>query len=167
MTASRPDLLYVTRAIIRAARVFSMLMILLLAIILVALLIRDAETLTVLASSTIPPGQRVFAARVGVAGGLVNCVLLLPLLTQLLRLVDSARQGDPFVPENGVRLRRIGWLLLAVNVVTNVTISIALTKGVMLPPVSFVALLTVLMIFVLARIFETGSAMRAELKETV
>jgi hypothetical protein len=69
-------------------------------------------------------------------------VLLLLLIRQLLQLVDSARIGDPLVPENGQRLRRTAWLLLAVNVCTVITIT-------------------------MARIFDTGSQMRAELKETI
>jgi hypothetical protein len=36
-----------------------------------------------------------------------------------------------------------------------------------IPRPTFDGLMTVLMIFVLARIFETGSLMRAELKDTV
>lgn len=167
MAPTRSDLLSVTRSLVLAARIFSIAMIVLLGLILVALLVKDAGTLNVLASSTIPPEQRVFAARVGVAGALINCLLFLPLLTHLLRFIDSARNGDPFVPENGVRLRRIAWLLLAINVGTNVTITLALTGAVKLPPVSFTAVITVLMIFVIARIFDTGTAMRAELQETV
>ncbi|MEY2855595.1 MAG: hypothetical protein RL030_2727 [Pseudomonadota bacterium] len=167
MAPSRSDLLSVTRTLVVAARIFSIAIAVLLGIILVALLIKDTGTLTVLGSSTLPPEQRLFAARVGVAAGLVNCLLFAPLLTHLLRFIDSARKGDPFVPENGRRLRRIGWLLLEINIVVNVAISVALTRAVKFPPVSFTAVVTVLMIFVIARIFDTGTAMRAELQETI
>lgn len=89
------------------------------------------------------------------------------LLRWLLGIVDSTRAGDPFVPDNGLRLRRIGWAMLAINVVAHM-METAVTRGyVGIPRPTFAGLMMVLMIFVLARIFATGSHMRAELKDTV
>jgi hypothetical protein len=92
---------------------------------------------------------------------------VLPLLRKLLAIVESARIGDPFVPANATRLREIGWLLLASNVVLTLGVAIAQQKGAAVFPVSLTALLMILMVFVLARIFEVGSHMRTELQETV
>ena len=83
-----------------------------------------------------------------------------------MALRNSARSGDPFVPENGARLRRIGWLILAANVVL-------IAGYIALPPFfgeqsdSYPGLITALLIFVLASIFETGTHMRTEIQETV
>jgi len=113
------------------------------------------------------PERKLFAASTIVVALFIGSILLAPLLKRLLAIVDSARTGDPFVPENGQRLRHIGWLLLAIYVVWSVALSVALGRDIKLPPISFLGIVTVLMIFVIARIFETGSAMRAELKDTV
>jgi hypothetical protein len=64
------------------------------------------------------------------------------LIRQLQALVASAA-SDPFVPANAARLRRIGWALVATQ------------------------LLAILLAFVLAAVFEQGAAMRDELEGTV
>jgi hypothetical protein len=167
MLASGTDLLSLTRTLLRATFWFNLFMVVLLACILVALFIGHPEQMTIATRLAVPPEQRLFAARMAVAGGLLACVLLAPLLRLLLRIVDSTRDGDPFVPENGARLRRIGVLLLGMNIAIDACITVALRGHIGFPPVSFTAILTVLMVFVIARIFDVGSAMRAELKETV
>jgi hypothetical protein len=110
--------------------------------------------------------QLILAERTQTAVQLLAGALILPVLLLLRAIVDSARSGDPFVPENGARLRRIGWLILAANVVV-------FAGSFALPPFfrdqsdSYPGLITALLIFVLARIFETGARMRTELQETV
>ena len=165
MASSRSDLLSVTRSLLRGTRWINWLVMAILSVVLIAVFVGNPENMNfsgaVLANMT--PARKVFTVRVAVAGGLICCLLLWPLLLLLQRIVDSARAGDPFVPENGARLRRIGWLMLAINA----TITSIIKGGILFPPVSFSAVLTVLMIFVIARIFETGAAMRRELQETV
>ncbi len=117
--------------------------------------------------ATMDPKAAMLALRFGAIGALIGGAVLLSLLRELLRIIDSARIGDPFVPDNARRLRRVGWLLLAFNFCGSSTISAALSGGITFPFVSFSGVLTVLLVFVLARIFDTGSQMRAELKETV
>ncbi len=39
------------------------------------------------------------------------------LYTRLLAMIGTVRAGDPFVPENAVRLKTIAWCLLAVQIV--------------------------------------------------
>lgn len=168
MASSRSDLLSITRTLVSVASVVAVLAICLSALILGALLLGDSPRINFSGTlSTLLPEERLFAARVAAAGVLVCSSLFVPMLRLMLCIVDSARAGDPFVPENGVRLRNIGWLMLAVNLVTGSTIAAALQGQLKFPPVSFATVLGVLMIFVIARIFETGSAMRDELKETV
>jgi hypothetical protein len=87
----------------------------------------------------------------------------IPLLRGLLRIIDSAMTGDPFVPENARRLRRIGWLLLLITLLFEADEWI--TDGDFFPAPG--GLLTVLLVFVLAQIFDKGSQMRAELQETI
>jgi hypothetical protein len=92
--------------------------------------------------------------------------LAVPMLWLLRSIVDSARSGDPFVPENGARLRRIGWLILAANLVLFAG-SFALPPSYRDQSNSYPGIITALLIFVLARIFETGARMRTEIQETV
>lgn len=106
-------------------------------------------------------------ALVGSALVLAAVLSFVPLMRALLRIVDSAMTGDPFVPENARRLRRIGWLLLAFNVLVAETVHAMVRGGILFPPLSIGGLVTVLLVFVLAHVFEQGSRMRAELQETV
>jgi len=93
----------------------------------------------------------------------------------LRRIVDSVSQGDPFVPINADRLRHMAWLALAMQ-----AILIPLTGLIVwfdaLPQRanvhysdnnSFGGLILALLLFVLARVFRVGAAMRDELEGTV
>ncbi len=167
MPALRNDLLSNTRVLLRWGFFIDIGFVLLMALLLVAVFVGDPLRMNFGGAPTLTPEQKLFAARVGIAGALVCGLLALPVLRWLLAIVDSARSGHPFVPENGARRRRIGWLMLAINIAMTTAISLALKGRMAFPPISFTALLTVLMIFVVARIFETGSRMRTELQETI
>jgi hypothetical protein len=167
MPVLRNDLLSNTRVVLRWGFYIDVGLVLLMALLLVAVFVGQPSSMNFTGAATMTPEQKLFAARVGISGALVCALLALPVLRWLLAIVDSARSGDPFVPENGARLRRIGWLLLAINIAMTTAISLALRGRIAFPPISFTALLTVLMIFVIARIFETGTRMRTELQETI
>ncbi len=62
---------------------------------------------------------------IGAVGLILGPALLFPLFLQLRKLVDTAIAGDPFVADNGRRLRRIAWLIFGVDVVVR-----ACTNGV-------------------------------------
>lgn len=94
------------------------------------------------------------------------------LFTRLLAIVESVRVGDPFVAANADRLQRIGWALLALQLLDLVLGAIALyfsrinVDFVTWTP-SFTGWIGVVMIFVLARVFRLGAAMRDDLAMTV
>ena len=116
------------------------------------------------------------AALFAVAGGLVGMIFVLLAVRATAGIVDTAIAGDPFVGENAERLKRIGWCLLGVMVVqflaslvinwiapdNNIAGHIEAGDG-----PSLAGGLAVLLIFVLARIFQHGSQMRDELEGTV
>jgi hypothetical protein len=116
------------------------------------------------------------AALFAVAGGLVSLVLILLAIRATSGIVDTAIAGDPFVAGNAARLNLIGCLLLGLMAVQFVTL---LTVGAFAPAndpnVNInggsepdpIGLLAILLIFVLARIFQHGSQMRDELENTV
>lgn len=109
-------------------------------------------------------------------------MLILFRMFQLLkRIVDSVGHGDPFVPDNATRLTQMAWLTLEGQIVTlplsvlTARIAEAVNQS---PKVhtdidtlgfgfSGNGLLLMLILFILARVFRQGAAMRAELEGTV
>ncbi len=116
---------------------------------------------------------------------LVGVVALLALaiyfLVLLRRIVLSVDVGDPFIPDNADRLSRMGWIALIGQIASLPVALLALWIGEQIGEqaenMHFVAaenldidlsgLLLVLTLFVLARVFRTGAAMRDELEGTV
>lgn len=91
----------------------------------------------------------------------------------LHRIVESVREGDPFVPVNAARLQAMGWLSLAVHILgiplaaTTGWLGRILGSGRISFEVSWFGLLLALVLFVLARVFRQGARMREELDGTV
>lgn len=94
-------------------------------------------------------------------------------LDELLRIVKSVGEGDPFIPANALRLQRMGWLVLAIHI-------LAIPAGALAGWISSVTekiqtntsfsangLVLMLVLFILARVFRKGTEMRAELEGTV
>jgi hypothetical protein len=93
------------------------------------------------------------------------------ILTRLLEMTETVRQGDPFVPENAARLRTVAWCLLIIQVLgfgfailahqvqaANVDMEI---DG------SLTGWLAVLLTFVLAGVFEHGARLRSDLQAMI
>ena len=104
----------------------------------------------------------------GVAAG----VALHRLFSPLLAILDTVRAGDPFVVANADRLGRIGWALLAIQLIDlglGATVLALDRLGVdhasWVP--GFTGWIGVAMLFVLARVFRIGAAMRDDLAMTV
>lgn len=108
-------------------------------------------------------------------------VLIVFRLFQLLkRIVDTVGLGDPFVPDNAGRLTQMAWLTLALQLVTVPIGALAVWVGTEMTKlgghtdiddlgfgISGNGLLLMLILFILARVFRQGAAMRAELEGTV
>ena len=92
---------------------------------------------------------------------------------RLLSMVGSLAAGDPFSPANARFLGQIGWALLAVQLcdlafgIVARQVEVALGDQVTSWTPSVAGWLSVLLAFVLARIFERGALMRDELELTV
>lgn len=97
--------------------------------------------------------------------------LLHRLLTNLLAIVETVRAADPFVPENARRLKQIAWLLLGVQVmhlVFGVFARVLSSENARIEwTFSWTGWIAVLLLFVLARVFEQGTRMRQDLEGTV
>jgi hypothetical protein len=95
------------------------------------------------------------------------------ILKRLLAIVDTVRAGDPFVVENAERLQTIAWSVVGLQLLHILIGLIAANSGTSLQPLdidwnfSFTPWIAVLLLFVLARVFDHGARMRADLEGTV
>jgi hypothetical protein len=105
--------------------------------------------------------------------GLGGIVLNYGILERLLAMVETVREGDPFVATNVQRLRVIAWMLLALQILSIVIAAIGKMISTPEHPVkldagfSITGWLAVLLTFLLAGVFEEGSFMRDDLEGTV
>jgi hypothetical protein len=142
--------------------------------ILVGLIAAGQWTLTALG---IPPpaqtGALIAGMRAIAALGLVAVPLNLAVLKRLVAMVQTVRDGDPFVGANADRLQVIAWCLLGQQVLS---VAIGLIAKAVSTPAHPLQLdagfspsgwLAVLLTFVLARVFAEGARMRDDLEGTV
>lgn len=91
----------------------------------------------------------------------------------LRRVIDSVALGDPFVPENARRLQAMAWLTLAIQAMSIGVASLigwtVFATGWLRSQFEFSlgGILLTLVLFILARVFRQGTAMREELEGTV
>ena len=94
------------------------------------------------------------------------------IFSRLLAMVATVRDGDPFTARNAARLQSIGWALLSLQLLDLLLGAFALRFAalhvdfVTWSP-SFEGWIATLMVFVLARVFRRGAAMRDDLAMTI
>lgn len=94
-------------------------------------------------------------------------------LREMRRVIDSVSQGDPFAPVNAQRLARMGWLTVAIELVSIPVGGIGQWLAATIKDatsdfgISVGGLLLAMVLFILARVFREGARMRAELEGTV
>lgn len=94
-------------------------------------------------------------------------------LKRLLEIVQTVRDGDPFVAANALRLRSIAWALVALQLLGMLITMVGKSLSTPDHPVDLHSgftvngLLAVLLTFVLAHVFAEGARMRADLEGTV
>ena len=94
------------------------------------------------------------------------------LLTQLRAIVESVRVGEAFVVGNARRLRTMAWALFGLEVLKGAIAGVAARTlsgtGVdMRSDFTITPWLAILLLFVLAQVFEDGAGMRDDLRGTV
>ena len=93
----------------------------------------------------------------------------------MLAIVRSVGDGDPFIPANADRLTAMGWIMLAINIAAiplaalGVHIASLVGEGErsIEAGVDFGGIILILTLFILARVFRHGAAMREDLEGTV
>ena len=105
--------------------------------------------------------------------GLAAVPLNHAVLSRLTAIVDTVREGDPFLATNGHRLNAIAWVLLALQLLSLVIGGIGMAVSTPAHPLHLDAgfspsgWLAVILTFVLARVFGEGTRMREDLEGTV
>lgn len=106
---------------------------------------------------------------------LATVVLSWLFLRNLRRIIDTVGDGDPFVPANAERLTGMAWLMLAIQLLAiplgglAVFIATSLKEPLVEVDINldFSGVILVVTLFILARVFRVGAAMRDDLEGTV
>lgn len=93
----------------------------------------------------------------------------------LSRIIGTVSQDDPFTSDNAQRLGRMGWIALAFQIASFPIGALAFYLAQFVPEenltidyeFSLTGLLLAIVLFILARIFRHGAAMREDLEGTV
>lgn len=105
--------------------------------------------------------------------GLIGAPLAYGMLSQLRAIVDTVREGAPFVRANAARIQSIAWAVLGVEFLHIAIGFVAARTATPEQPLdidwsfSLTPWLAVLLLFVLARVFDQGTRMSADLAGTI
>jgi hypothetical protein len=174
MPQPHSNALALSRRVLRVLIALNLLMGFLILVLLIASLVAEEWVMGALgAPSTDSNGPLILGMRLVMVIGVLAVPVTNVALTRLLAIVSTVSLGDPFVAENATRLQQIAWAVLGLEL-------LHLCVGVVEASVSSGAApldlnwnfsptpwLAVLLLFVLARVFEHGTRMREELEGTV
>ena len=139
--------------------------------LLIASLVAEQWVMTGLG---IPDTPRLgLGARLFMVIGILGVPLTHLALTRLQAIVATVREGDPFVSGNAARLQHIAWAVLGLELlhlsvgIVRASVSSATARFDLDWEFSLAPWLAVLLLFVLARVFDEGTRMREELEGTV
>jgi hypothetical protein len=174
-TANRFDRpLAVSRTVLRLLIKLNVVFGVLVSALLVASLIAGGPVMRALGAIPSPDsGRLIFGMRGIIVIGVLSAPILHLVYSRLLAIVETVKIGDPFVIENAERLRTIAWSIVGLELM-HVCV-VALANGVTVGTekvdiggkLSVAPWLTILLLFVLVRVFDQGARMRDELEATV
>jgi hypothetical protein len=108
---------------------------------------------------------------------MANFAVMFLFFGKMRALIETASKGDPFIPDNALRLNAMAWLLLGSQVLTVIVGELRVFALSLIDPQSksafdispndLTGFLIVLVLFILARVFRHGAAMREDLEGTV
>lgn len=173
----RDPLLNAAKVVVILAQIVMIFGIVMLGIGIGALLtVGRAELAAEIAKAGAPP----LSAWVVFAAMLVGGALLYlgwRFLKELLGIINSVGEGDPFRPDNADRLSRMGWIMVIAQLVVLPLTGIAHWLAPFLDKagrhmeidggLDGGSILLILILFILARVFREGARMRDELEGTV
>ena len=174
MTKSYPDTLMLSRRVLRVLTKLNLLMGGLILALLIASLIAESWVMRALGARPAPGNSMLFAGmRLIMVIGICSVPIAHLVLARLLAIVETVKVGNPFVMANAVRLKTIAWAILGLELLHFTVGAIAEGVSTAAAPlnisagISLTRWLTVLLLFVLARVFEQYARMREDLEGTV
>jgi hypothetical protein len=167
-----PSALATARTMVRTLVVLNLgLGVAIVALLVAGFVARDAVFAAL--GANITNGRLIAGMRLVAVVGIASTPLTHILLTRLLAIIDTVRDGDPFVAGNAARLQTTAWALLGLELLHLAVGAIAATVSSASEPLdlnwnfSIAGWLAVLLLFVLARVFDHGTRMRDDLEGTV
>ncbi len=120
-------------------------------------------------------GETTGAAVLVIMLTLFSLGLMYDFVARLAQIIDTVGQGDPFTSANAARLTRMGWLAVGVQLLALPSMLLStwlesrVDEGVfhLDSDLSLTAIGLALVLFILARVFRLGSAMRDDLEGTI
>ena len=171
-----PAALAASGAILRFLIPVNLLLGLLILALLIASLVAEATVMAALGAAPDGSGAKsglIWGMRLLMVIGVCSAPLAHAILTRLLAIVWSVRAANPFLAENAPRLQTIAWALLGMELLHLAAGAIAFIASSEGAPLdidwnfSVTSWLAVLLLFVLARVFDHGAQMHADLEGTV
>ena len=167
MTESYPDTLTLSRKVLRVLTKLNLLMGALILALLIASLVAESWVMRALGARPAPGNSMLFLGmRLIMVIGICSVPIVHLILARLLTIVETVSVGNPFVMANAVRLKTIAWAILGLELIDFTVGAIAAGVSTAAAPLnissgfSLTRWLTVLLLFVLARVFEQGARMR-------
>lgn len=174
MPRPNPDALTLTRRLLRVLIRLNQLMGAGILALLAATLVAEGPVMGALGIPASGQSPRlVLGMRAIMVLGIAAVPIAHVVLTRLLTIVETVGDGDPFVMENAGRLQRIAWAVLGLELLHLCVVGVAAGASTDQTPLdiggglSVTRWLAVLLLFVLARVFEQGARMREDLEGTV
>jgi hypothetical protein len=142
--------------------------------ILAALLIAPDRTMTMLGVSEDADRSAIYLAmRIIPVLGLIGAAVTDRILARIIAIVATVREGDPFVAPNAGRLEDIAWATLLLELIYLLVGAVASAASRPEQPLdldwsfSITPWVSVLLLFVLARVFAYGTRLRDDLDGVV
>jgi hypothetical protein len=174
MSQSFPNSLVIARTALKAVIKLNLLMGFLILALLIASLVAAGPVMGALgARPTADNVPLILGMRAIMMIGICAVPLVHIVLTRLLAIVETVSVGDPFVADNAARLQTIAWAVLGLELMHLVVGIVAAGVSSRAHPLdldwnfSLTRWLAVILLFVLARVFDHGTRMREELQATV
>lgn len=174
MPRSRPVALALSTRVLRVLRALNLLAGVLILALLIASLVAEGPVMRALGVRSAQDHAALFLGmRLIMVVGIGSVLLTHLVLTRLLEIVETVGAGDPFVIPNAARLRAIAWATLGLELMHFVVVVVARSVSTEVTPLdiswsfSLTRWLAVLLLFVLARVFEQGARMREDLEGTI
>lgn len=174
MSRSRLDTLGLSGKTIQALMALNVVMGTLIgALLLASFIARDWVFTALGAAPTADSAAVIVGMRAVMVIGICAAPITHVVLARLLAIVHTVTTRNPFVLENAERLKAIAWAVLGLELLHLCVGAIAAGVSTNAHPLdldwnfSFAPWLAVLLLFVLAMVFEQGAAMRDDLEGTV